>query len=508
MMKNASILFDKHFVIGDVDSRLMGSFVEHLGRCLYNGVYEPSHPQADSLGFRNDVKMLIREAGISGIRYPGGNFVSGYQWQDGVGPKAQRPVKKEMAWSMLETNEVGTNEFAAFTRDIGVDLIMACNLGTGSPMAAGELVDYCNTPSGTYWADLRRSHGVEQPYGISLWCLGNEMDGKWQISAMTAEEYARKAREAAKIIKWMDPQAQTIVCGSCTNEEGHLTFGEWDRVVLETCYDDIDFISLHRYLNYRPNKLLVYAAHEDERDIPWLFSDLRCYLDTVIAACDFVKGRRKSNKDIAISFDEWGVVTESGAIPGGQQQAYGYASFSQLDAVVYGGVLCTFLNYADRVKVACQSLLVNEGGMISTQPGGVAIRQATFYPFRDVARYAKGVSLRPVSNIEPCETAHHGQYVALESAATFDALSGRLAVFIMNSDLTDDVALQLQLNSFTRLKPISHTLLYTDDYRQVNSFEQPDNVVPIALPLAEPVGGKLELVVKRHSWNVLIFETM
>lgn len=505
-MKRASILFDKHYVIGEVDPRLMGSFVEHLGRCLYNGLYEPGHPQADAQGFRNDVKALIREAGISGLRYPGGNFVSGYQWQDGVGPKAQRPVKKEMAWSMLETNEVGTNEFAAFTRDTGVELIMACNLGTGTPMAAGELVDYCNTPSGTYWAELRRTHGIEQPHGIHLWCLGNEMDGKWQISALTAEEYARKAREAAKIIKWMDPQAQTIACGSCTNEEGHLTFGEWDRVVLETCYDDIDYISLHRYLNYRQNKLLVYAAHEDERDIPWLFADLRCYLDTVIAACDFVKGRRKSNKEMAISFDEWGVVTESGAVPGGQQQTYGYASFSQLDAVVYGGVLCTFLNYANRIKIACQSLLVNEGGMISTMPGGPAIRQTTFYPFRDVARHAKGVSLRSVSHIDAVETGHHGQHVALEAAATFDADSGRLAVFIANSDLNDDYALTLQLNSFGVLKPVSHTLLYAEDYRQGNSFAQPEGVLPDTQPLAEPQNGTLTLVVKRHSWNVLIFD--
>lgn len=505
-MKRATILFDKHFAIGNVDPRLMGSFVEHLGRCLYNGLYEPGHPEADAAGFRGDVKALMREAGISSLRYPGGNFVSGYQWLDGVGPKAHRPVKKDMAWSMLETNEVGTNEFAAFAQDAGVELIMACNLGTGTPMSAGELVDYCNTPSGTYWAELRRSHGVEAPHDIRLWCLGNEMDGKWQISALTAEEYARKAREAAKIIKWMDPQSQTIVCGSCTNEEGHLTFGEWDRIVLETCYDDIDYISLHRYLNYRQNKLLVYAAHEDERDIPWLFADLRRYLDTVIAACDFVKGRRKSDKEMAISFDEWGVVTESGAVPGGQQQTYGYASFTQLDAVVYGGVLCTFLNYADRVKLACQSLLVNEGGMISTMPGGAAIRQATFYPFRDVARHAKGVSLRPVADIEPCETGHHGLQIALEVAATFDAASGRLVVFIANNDVVDDYAMQLQLNGFTSLKPVSHTLLYREDYRQVNRFEQPDNVVPVTLPLVEPINDELSLVVKPHSWNVLIFD--
>lgn len=505
-MKHAAIHYDKHYVIGDVDPRLMGSFVEHLGRCLYGGLYEPEHPQADALGFRNDVKALMHEAGISGVRYPGGNFVSGYQWQDGVGPKAQRPVKKDMAWSMLETNEVGTNEFAAFARDAGIELIMACNLGTGTPMAAGELVDYCNTPSGTYWAELRRSHGVESPHDIRLWCLGNEMDGKWQISAMTAQEYARKAREAAKIIKWMDPRAQTIACGSCTNEEGHLTFGEWDRIVLETCYDDIDYISLHRYLNYRQNKLLVYAAHEDERDIPWLFADLRRYLDTVIAACDFVKGRRHSDKEINISFDEWGVVTESGAVPGGQQQTYGYASFTQLDAVVYGGVLCTFLNYAQRVKIACQSLLVNEGGMISTQPGGGAIRQATFYPFRDVARYAKGVSLRPVTNIEAVKTGHHGEHVALETAATFDETSGRLAVFIANHDLNDDYALQLRLNSFPTLKAISHTLLYSEDYREGNTFEQPEKVVPVMQPCAELQDCMLKMVVKRHSWNVLIFE--
>ena len=258
-MKEAKVIYDKDFAIGDVDRRMFGSFVEHLGRCVYGGIYEPEHETADANGFRGDVKELMKELGVTHIRYPGGNFVSGYDWKDGVGPKEKRPVRKDMAWNVLETNQVGTNEFAALMKELGIDLTMAVNLGTGTPKDAGELVEYCNVKGGTYWSELRKSHGVEEPYGFKTWCLGNEMDGEWQICMHTAEEYARLCKETAKIVKWMDPKAETIACGSCTNEIGHSTFGDWDRKVLEECYDYIDYLSLHRYFNYNPRKQLAYS---------------------------------------------------------------------------------------------------------------------------------------------------------------------------------------------------------------------------------------------------------
>lgn len=505
-MKEAKVIYDKDFAIGDVDRRMFGSFVEHLGRCVYGGIYEPEHETADANGFRGDVKELMKELGVTHIRYPGGNFVSGYDWKDGVGPKEKRPVRKDMAWNVLETNQVGTNEFAALMKELGIDLTMAVNLGTGTPKDAGELVEYCNVKGGTYWSELRKSHGVEEPYGFKTWCLGNEMDGEWQICMHTAEEYARLCKETAKIVKWMDPKAETIACGSCTNEIGHSTFGDWDRKVLEECYDYIDYLSLHRYFNYNPRKQLAYRMYDTPADIPFFFRDLRNYLDTVISACDFVKGMRRSDKTVNISFDEWGVVTETGAIPGGVDQEYGYASFCEMDAVIYGGLLCTFLNYADRVKIANQSLLVNEGGMITTAPKGKAIRQATFYPFQDAARYARGKALRGSVKLPEKETEHHGMQETVTVACIYEEETGEISVFAMNCDADEDVSLNLALRSFGTLRPVIWRELYSDDPNARNTFEEEFCVVPHERELPEIRDGRIAVVLKKHSWNVLRFQ--
>ena len=322
-MKQAKVIYDRDFKIGVVDDRMYSSFIKHLGRCVYNGIYQPEHPSADENGFRSDVKQLIRELGVTGLRYPGGNFVSGYHWRDGVGPKEGRPAKKDMAWNVVETNAVGPNEFIQFAKDCGAQVYMAVNLGTGSASEAAELVEYCNVEGGTSLSELRKSHGVPEAHKIKLWCLGNEMDGEWQIQMHTAQEYARKAKETAKMMKWIDPSVELIACGTCTNEVGHSTFGDWDIRVLEECYEYIDYLSIHRYYNYDPTKQMFYPMHEDKGDIPFIFQNLRNYLDTIISACDFVKGKKRSDKTIYISFDEWGLIAKTGAVPGGQSQSYG-----------------------------------------------------------------------------------------------------------------------------------------------------------------------------------------
>ena len=431
-MNKAELRFDRQFVIGEIDPRMKGSFVEHLGRCMYQGIYEPGHPAADRFGFRNDVKKLIRELGVTCIRYPGGNFVSGYDWKDGIGPRESRPSRRELAWNTIETNQVGTDEFAALCKEIGTELIMACNLGTGTPRDAGELVDYCRTPGGTAWSELRKKNGSAEPYDIRTWCLGNEMDGVWQIGALNASDYAKKAKETAKIIRWTDPGAETIACGTCTNEIGHMTYGAWDQTVLECAYDEIDYLSLHRYFNYHENKQLFYSMNEDITDIPYFFRDLEEYISTILHACDFVKGKLRKEKQINLSFDEWGVVAETGAIPGGVKQQYYAASYSQLDAVIYGGIICTLLNHADRIKIACQSLLVNEGGMITTVPGGPAFRQATYWPFHDFSHLVHGVAMKGIANVPEAETHHHGKQETLISGASWDEQTKTITLMLAN----------------------------------------------------------------------------
>lgn len=501
----AKVLYDKNYEIGEVDKRMYGSFIEHLGRCVYNGIYQPEHKEADKAGFRKDVIDLIKELGVTAIRYPGGNFVSGYHWKDGIGPKENRPVKKEMAWNVLETNQVGTNEFAKFAQDCGVEVIMAANLGTGTPMEAAELVDYCNTESGTYFSDLRRSHGVEKAHKFQCWCLGNEMDGEWQINMLHAQEYAKKAKETAKMVKWMDPTTEIIACGTCTNEVGHASFGDWDLTVLEETYDYIDYLSLHRYFNYDPNKQLFYPMNENETDIPFFFRDLRNFLDTIIGVCDFVKGKKRSEKTIKISFDEWGVITDAGAIPGGVAQEFGFANFKQLDAVIYGGLLCTFLNYSDRVKIACQSLLVNEGGMITTDPHGKAIRQSTFYSFQDVAKYGRGKALQAVAAYPKKETQHHGSQETVTTACVYNEAKKEVTVFAMNCDLKETVELDLNLTSFGELEGICWREHYHENPYAKNTFEDEFCVVPKEKELPQVREGNIKITLKEHSFNVLRF---
>ncbi len=503
-MNTGKMIWDRDFTIGTVSRRIAGSFVEHLGHCLYGGVYQPSNPEADAAGFRNDVKALIRELGVTVIRYPGGNFVSGYNWKDGIGDRRRRPARRELAWGVTETNEVGIDEFSAYLRELGVELMLSANLGTGTPKEAGELIEYCNVRGGTAWSDLRRQNGCEQPYGVGLLCLGNEMDGDWQICAHTPQEYARLCREAAKIVKWTDPAVETVACGSCTDEIGHRTFGTWDRAVLEEAYDVVDYLSLHRYYNYNPGKQLAYPMHDNPTDIPYFFTDLEQFLETIIGVCDAVKGVRRSERTVHLSFDEWGVITETGAMPGLPEQEFGYANFSQMDAVIYGGLLCVFLNHADRVKIACQSLLVNEGGMITADPSGRAIRQATFYPFRDVARYAPGaVALRGVAALPKQATDHHGEQPSVRTACVYDPEKKEITVFIANLDRENGVTLSLDLRSFGPLEALEGSELYTADCWARNTFEAEYRVAPVGRLSPAPTGGRASAVLKPHSWNVL-----
>lgn len=505
-MNKAKIVIDKDYAIDEVDKRLFGSFVEHMTRSLYHGPYEPGHPSADSNGFRGDVKKLIGELGVTAIRYPGGNFVSGYHWKDGIGPKENRPVRKNMAWNTLETNEVGTDEFSKFLKDINVECIMAVNLGTGTPEEAAEEVEYCNVAGGTYWSDKRIENGSNDPYDIKLWCLGNEMDGAWQINARSPEDYARKCQETAKMVKWIDPDSEVIACGSSTNETAHRTLGIWDRIVLEECYDSIDYLSLHRYFNYHPEKQLAYPMSDCEGDIPFFFKDLQNYIDMINGAILLVKGEKRSEHSVRISFDEWGVITDNSAVPGGKENSINsFSSFKEIDAVIYGGILTVFLNNADTVKIACQSLLVNEGGMISTDPSGKAIRQTVFYPFQDVAKYARGRAIRISSIFPEQETCHHGLQKSMTAACTYDDSTGDIAVFVMNCDIREKCRLMIDLRSFGNVKPLEWRELYNEDPHAVNSFEDEFKVLPVVRDFAFSKNGIIDITIKEHSWNVFRF---
>ncbi|TDD59028.1 alpha-N-arabinofuranosidase [Kribbella antibiotica] len=489
------LVVDPAFVVGAVDRRLFGSFVEHMGRCVYTGIYEPGHPTADPDGFRGDVLDLVRELGVTAVRYPGGNFVSNYDWEDGVGPKDQRPRKLDLAWRAIEPNQFGTDEFMAWSTKAGVEPVWAVNLGTRGIKEAVELLSYTNLPGGTELPDRRVANGQEAPYGIKVWCLGNEMDGPWQIGHKTAEEYARLAEETANAMRRVDPDIELVACGSSNSRMP--TFGEWERVVLERTYDLVDHISLHAY----------YEPHDgDHASFLAAAEDMDRMISSVIATTDHVKALKRSTKEITLSFDEWNVWRQQD-FPG--ELGLGIREVSPLiedtytvdDAVVVGSLLITLLRHADRVKIACLAQLVNVIGPIKTEPGGRAWRQSIFHPFALTAQYAGPTVLQTaISDGPSVDTAAFGRVPALWSTATYDEKTGEIAIFVVNRSETDKLDLEIPVGG---LRVAQHLALYDDDRVAVNTADDPDRVVPRVIEGTEIVDGVCTATLPPASWHLI-----
>jgi len=494
-MLKAQLTLDKDFVVDRIDPRLYGGFVEHLGRCVYEGIYEPGHPSADAQGFRQDVLALVRELDMPVMRYPGGNFVSGYRWEDGVGPRSQRPVRMDLAWHTRESNQVGVNEFMDWCRLAGTAPMMAVNLGTRGPEEARQLVEYCNHPGGTALSDWRRSHGYASPHAIKMWCLGNEMDGDWQMGSKTAAEYGRIACEAAKVMKWVDPSIELVVCGS--SNRGMDTFGAWEAEVLEHTFAHADYLSLHQYYGKRDKDTMKFLAQ------PELMGD---YIREAVATCDYVAARKKSSKRIQLSFDEWNVWYHS---HGDRQDLSKWPMAAPLlediynmeDVLVFGGMLITLLNHVDRVKAACLAQLVNVIGPIMTRKGGPAWRQTIFYPFMQASKYGRGETLRAIVRSPVYQTAARADVPYLASAVTRDAAG--VTIFAVNRHLAEPLALSVDLRSFEGLKVAEWTVMRHDRLDAVNT-EKVEAVRPVKTKGAVMKDGRhLAVRLPPASWNVV-----
>ena len=478
----AKMTLHKEFSIGETDKRLFGSFIEHLGRAVYTGIYEPGHPQADSDGFRNDVADLIKELDVSVIRYPGGNFVSGYNWEDGVGPIEKRPARLDLAWFTKETNHFGTNEFASWMKKkVNSEIMMAVNLGTRDAQAAGNLVEYCNFSGGSYYSDLRRSHGVSEPHKIKLWCLGNEMDGPWQICHRTAYEYGRIAAEASKIMKWTDPSIELVACGS--SYSGMPTFGDWEITVLDHLYDHADYISLHTYFADRENDVSNFLGRSLEMDR---------FIKTVAGICDLMKAKKKSKKTINLSFDEWNVWFHSNEADK-KIEKWSEAPpllediYTMADALVVGCMLITLLKNADRVKIACLAQLVNVIAPIMTVKGGKTWRQTIFYPFKQASLYGRGTVLRCPVSTEKYDSKDFCDVPYLEAVAVHN--ENEITIFAVNRNLNEIINLEAEIAGFGELSIIEHSVLCHKDLNITNSPAE-EKVKPINY--IGQSGGKLE----------------
>ena len=498
-MKQAKLILDRDYRIGAIDPRIYGSFIEHLGRAVYTGIYEPGHPTADEDGLRGDVIDLVRRLNVPVVRYPGGNFVSGFDWRDSIGPKETRPRRMDLAWKTTEPNTFGLHEFCAWAKKADSSVMYAVNLGTGTPAAARDVVEYANHPGGTALSDLRRKNGAEEPLGIRLFCLGNEMDGPWQMGAKKADEYARCANEAAKLMKWTDPTIELIACGSSSS--WMPTFGDWERTVLDECYDNVDYLSLHRYYG---------NPHNDTPDFLASTMDLDDFIKTVACIVRGTKGKKHSRHTVSLSLDEWNVWYHSG---GQDQEIYKNSPWGEAlhllediynfeDALLVGLMLITILKNADTVKIACMAQLVNVIAPIMTREGGGAWAQTIFYPLMQASHLGRGVSLAPIVSCEKSDTAHYTD-VPMVDAAAVERGDGTVAVFAVNRDLSDDVILSCDLRAFGDVTLVGHSVLHHDDMKAVNTEDCPDNVVPVDItPVMEDGCVRLPAA----SWNVLILK--
>ncbi|HEX6359338.1 alpha-N-arabinofuranosidase [Actinophytocola sp.] len=496
-MQHAALALDPAFRIAEVDPRLYGSFVEHMGRCVYTGIYEPGHETADGEGFRGDVAELVRELRTPVLRYPGGNFVSGYTWEDGIGPREDRPRRLDLAWRSYETNQVGVDEFATWARRMGSEPMMAVNLGTRGIDAARNLVEYTNHPSGTYWSDLRRRNGTAQPHGIKLWCLGNEMDGPWQIGHKTASEYARLAAETARAMRRVDPSIELVACGS--SHQRMPTFGTWEETVLRETYDLVDYVSLHSYYEQRGDDRASFLASGVNMDR---------FIESVVATCDHARGVGQHRKRMNLSFDEWNVWYQS-KFPGESNLDWAERprliedEYSVVDAVVVGSLLISLLRHADRVKIACLAQLVNVIAPIRSEPGGPAWRQTTFHPFALTSRHGRGIVLR----VEPAgptyETSWMGEVPVVDATAVHDEETGAVTVFAVNRDQHEPLALDVDVRSWANLTVGEHVALFDDDPQATNTVGQPDRVTPTRLSDVKAADGTVTAVLPALSWNMI-----
>ncbi len=496
----ATVTAHARYTISDIDNRLYGSFLEHLGRAVYTGIYEPGHATADENGMRQDVIDLVRELDTPICRYPGGNFVSAYNWEDGIGPKEDRPTRLDLAWRTSESNHVGIHEFADWAEKANTEMMLAINLGSRGLDEARAFVEYVNHPGGTEWSDLRRKNGRADPWGVNLWCLGNEMDGPWQVGHKSAAEYGHLANETAKALRGFDPNLELVVCGS--SHSNMPTYPQWESTVLQATYDQVDYISLHMYFeNYEKNTAEYLALPEK----------LDRYIGTVSGVIDYVKSRSRSKRDVKISFDEWNVWYHERKQDAKRMAEWDWPHAPRLlediynfeDVLQVGCILNTFIRRSDVVRIACIAQLVNVIAPIMTEPDGEAWRQTIYYPFKFASAHGRGTALQLDVDSPTYDADIASGVPYLDIAGVHNDDKGEITFFAVNRSGDETIEADLSLERFGTAKSVDHTLITHDDLEARNTLENQNNVVPATGNGASLTDGGLALKLPPYSYSVI-----
>lgn len=496
----ARVTAHARYTVADIDKRLYGSFLEHLGRAVYTGIYEPGHPTADESGMRQDVLELVRALDTPVCRYPGGNFVSAYNWEDGIGPKNERPTRLDLAWRTSESNQVGIHEFAGWAKAAGTEMMLAVNLGSRGLDDARNFVEYVNHPGGSYWSDLRRKNGQAEPWNVKLWCLGNEMDGPWQVGHKTAVEYGHLANETAKALRAFDDSLELVVCGSSHSDMP--TYPQWEATVLEETYDQVDYISLHMYFENYEKKTSEFLALPEKLDR---------YIGTVGGVIDYVKAKKRSKKNVRISFDEWNVWYHERRSDAKRMKEWDWPHAPVLlediynfeDVLQVGCILNTFIRRSDVVRIACIAQLVNVIAPIMTAPGGAAWRQTIYFPFQFASNYGRGTALRLDVDCARYDADIAAGVCYLDIAGVHDGDAGTLTFFAINRHGEEAMAIDLSVEGFGKARSVEHTLIKHDDLEARNTKDAPDTVAPMKVEGATISGNGVQVTVPPYSYSMI-----
>jgi alpha-N-arabinofuranosidase len=489
MAEQARIDIDLERTRGRVDQRIFGGFIEHLGRCIYGGVYEPGSPRSDDRGFRRDVLDAARGLRVQVLRWPGGNFVSGYHWTDGVGPVDRRPRRLDIAWHAEEPNTFGTDEFIAYCRELGAEPYICLNMGTGTIDEARAWVEYCNGSGDTYWAGLRRSHGHAEPYRVRYWGLGNEMYGDWQIGSLTAEEYVAEARRWVNALRRTDPGIELVSCG----KDG---CSEWDRIVIDGLVRHVDYHSIHSYTGSAHYWSNVLAPHQAERA-----------LRTCSSLIDRARYLQRVERQVGIAYDEWNVWYRERDERSGLEERYTLA-----DALAVGTYLNVFVRECAALRMANLAQLVNAIAPIVTKPDGLLL-QSIYHPVRLSASYVREVALDPLVR---CGTVSEGDLAApplphwagdlgpfalLDVAATRDPASTALTVTVVNRAL-EAMPVLFEVRRLAPAGTVVWHLVHGESPDATNTFEAPGRVSVTTRTLAAEA-TRFEVTLPPYSYSCL-----
>ena len=490
----AQVGLDRRRVVGHISPYVFGGFIEHMGRCVYEGIYDPGSPHADAHGIRLDVLEALTQMGVTIMRYPGGNFLSGYDWRDGVGPKAQRPRKRDLAWKSIETNQFGTHEFMDYVTRLGAQPMLGVNMGTGDIALASAYVEYVNAPAGTYWADQRVANGRKDPWGVKWWCLGNEMDGPWQIGHLDAVEYGKKALEAAKMMRWNDDSLKLVIAGS--SSVGMPTYPMWDRTILELCYEHVDVLSMHYYAGNRDNDTASYLA---------LTREFESYVTSLASTINYVKAVKRSKKQVKLSWDEWNVWYKNMEMDGKWEVAPHLIEevYNLEDAVLVGAWLNVFLRKCDVLEAACMAQMVNVIGPLLTTKTGM-LKQSIYYPFQMVASRAKGDALDVWVDSPLYSSKKEADVPMLDVSASWDAASQTGGVYIVNRNLKKPITVTITIND--GLAPVIASggeTVWGTDPKAHNTFAQPNLIASTPLTGIKSQKGKITVTVPPLSTSAI-----